>query len=164
MKTFGFNSCCTSLSLCMCPDDNNLCLVSSLVDTWRPLHRWFQSKVPAEWLTSEWQTQTVGEYKLPGQVLQGQRVIGSPGDKATVSVAADYHLCLPMFLIYVCAHVFLLHILLFRCRAVPSCGSADHSLHNRRPTTGRGAGDQCCSFGWPACWRGGHTVTPTYSA
>lgn len=26
---------------------------------------------------------------MPGQVLQGQRVIGSPGDKATVSVAAD---------------------------------------------------------------------------
>lgn len=30
--------------------------------------------------------QTVGEFELPGQVLLGQQVTGSLGDKATVSV------------------------------------------------------------------------------
>lgn len=60
-----------------------------MVDIQGPACPWFQSKLPAEWLTSEWQTPTAEEYKLPGQELQEQQAIGLHGDKAMVGVAGN---------------------------------------------------------------------------
>lgn len=37
--------------------------------SFHPWRVYFQSKALAEWLTSEWQTLTVEEFELPGQVL-----------------------------------------------------------------------------------------------
>ena len=83
------------------PKDFIKCFKHSMFVTWVLVSSLFQSKVPAEWRTSGWQTQTVGDFELPGQGSPRQPGTGWHGDKETVRLKSFNHfLSLSFWMVY----------------------------------------------------------------